>query len=105
VTRAATRVKSLGARARFSPPAAAKRRGEGVIGMTSKTSLLASAALCLVCALSAAGAAQAAPKHKHAAASASSNLADEVRALREQVETLQATAQAQQQTQRPAPRA
>ncbi|HEX4709830.1 hypothetical protein [Phenylobacterium sp.] len=71
--------------------------------MTSKTSLLASAAVCIVCALSATDAAQAAPKHKHAVASANSTLAEEVKALKAQVDALQATlqaqAQAQQQTQ------
>jgi Tfp pilus assembly protein PilN len=72
--------------------------------MTSKTSLLASAGLCIVCALSVAGGAQAASKHKHPAASAAdSALADEVAALKAQVEALTATVQqqaaAQQQTQ------
>lgn len=71
--------------------------------MTSKTSLLASAALSIACALSVADAAQAAPKHRHRVAPASSRLANEVKALRAQVDTLQAMvqsqAQAQQQTQ------
>lgn len=72
--------------------------------MTSKSSLLASASVLLVCALSVAGTAQAAPKHKHKApAAASSPLADEVNALKAQVEALTATVQqqaaAQQQTQ------
>jgi hypothetical protein len=72
--------------------------------MTSKKSLLASAGLCIVCALSVAGGAQAATKHKHpAAASADSQLADQVKELKAQVEALTATVQqqaaAQQQTQ------
>lgn len=67
--------------------------------MTSKTSLLASAGLCIVCALSAAGAAQAAPKHKHAGPSAEAQLADQVKELKAQVESLQATVQAQAQAQ------
>ena len=67
--------------------------------MTSKTSLLAGAAVSIVCALSAADAAQAAPKHKHAVASSDSKVADEVKALRAQVESLQAMVQAQAQAQ------
>jgi cell division septum initiation protein DivIVA len=67
--------------------------------MTSKTSLLASAGICIVCFLSAAGPSQAAPKHKHPVAAANSQLADEVKALKEQVEALQATVQAQAQSQ------
>ncbi|HEX3367551.1 hypothetical protein [Phenylobacterium sp.] len=72
--------------------------------MTSKSSLLGSASILLICALSAAGTAQAAPKHKHKApVAASSPLADEVKALKAQVDALTATVQqqaaAQQQTQ------
>jgi hypothetical protein len=67
--------------------------------MTSKTSLLASAAVGIVCALSAADAAQAAPKHKHVVASSDSKTADEVKALRAQVDSLQAMVQAQAQAQ------
>src|ERR1700730_5450324 len=67
--------------------------------MTSKTSLLAGAAGSIVCALSPADAAQAAPKHKHAVASSDSKVADEVKALRAQVESLQAMVQAQAQAQ------
>src|SRR5579859_2305841 len=80
-------------------PAAAKRRRRRDIAMTSKTSLLASAGICIVCFLSAAGPSQAAPKHKHPVAAANSQLADEVKALKEQVEALQATVQAQAQNQ------
>src|SRR6202030_3598003 len=65
---------------------------------------LASAAVVIVCTLSITDAAQAAPKHKHAApASANAQLADEVKALKAQVDSLEAMvqqqAQAQQQTQ------
>ena len=67
--------------------------------MTSRTSLLASAGICIVCALSPFDAAQAALKHKHAAPAADSQLADEVKALKAQVEALQATVQAQAQQQ------
>jgi len=76
--------------------------------MTAKTSLLAGAALGLICALTANGVAQAAPttaKHKHhvAAAPAGPDLADQVKELQATVEalkqTVQAQAQAQQQTQ------
>lgn len=70
-----------------------------------KTSLFGGAALGLLCALAANTVADAAPKHRHAhkAASADSALASEVRDLKAQVESLQATlaaqAQAQQATQ------
>lgn len=71
--------------------------------MTSKSSLLASAAVAIVCTLTVTDAAQAAPKHKHAAPSANAQLADEVKALKAQVDSLQAMvqqqSQAQQQTQ------
>lgn len=71
--------------------------------MTSKTLLLASAAFSIACALSVVDTAQAAPKHRHRVAPASSRLANEVKALRAQVDSLQAMvqsqAQAQQQTQ------
>ncbi|HZZ30877.1 MAG TPA: hypothetical protein VFE10_02700 [Phenylobacterium sp.] len=72
--------------------------------MTSKSSLLASASILMVCVLAATGAAQAAPKHKHKAApAANTRLADEVQALKAQVEALTTTVQqqaaAQQQTQ------
>ena len=67
--------------------------------MTSKPSLLASAAIGIICAVSATQVAEAAPKHKHAAASANSKLAEEVKALRAQVESLQAMVQAQAQSQ------
>jgi hypothetical protein len=71
--------------------------------MTSKSLLLTSAAVCFVSLLSVAQGAQAAPKHKHVAAPADTQLVDEVNALKAQVESLQLTvqqqAQAQQQTQ------
>jgi len=71
--------------------------------MTSKSLLLTGAALVLVSTPSVAGAAQAAPKHRHVAAHADAQLVDEVKALKAQVESLQAMvqqqAQAQQQTQ------
>ena len=68
--------------------------------MTSKSSLLASAAVCLVFALSVSNSAQAAPrKHKHVAPAADTQLADEVKALKAQVDSLQATVQAQAQAQ------
>jgi hypothetical protein len=71
--------------------------------MSLKTSHLASAAVLIVSTLSFTPAAEAAAKHRHAAAAADSQLAEEVRALKAQVEALQATvqqqAQAQQQTQ------
>jgi hypothetical protein len=71
--------------------------------MTLKSSLLASAAVGFVCLLSAAEPAQAAPKHRHVAAQSDTQLVDEVRALKAQVESLQTMvqqqAQAQQQTQ------
>jgi hypothetical protein len=71
--------------------------------MTSKSSLLASAAVGIVSLLSVADPAQAAAKHKHVAAKADTQLVDEVKALKAQVESLQAMvqqqAQAQQQTQ------
>ena len=64
--------------------------------MKLRTSLLAGAAALAACSLSATDAAQAAtPKHKHAAPSANSQLADEVKALKAQVESLEATVQAQ----------
>jgi cell division septum initiation protein DivIVA len=66
--------------------------------MTSKTSLLASAAVGIVCAFTTIGAAQATPKHKPVVA-ADSGLADEVKALKAQVDSLQATVQAQAQAQ------
>ncbi len=72
--------------------------------MTSKPSLLASAALGLICALMANDVAQAATKHKaHLAAPVGPDLADQVKQLQATVESLKQTvqeqAQAQQQTQ------
>jgi hypothetical protein len=63
--------------------------------MAFKPSLLAGAALGLVCAV-AAGQAQAAPKKHHAKAAADAGLKAEVQQLRDQVEALQATIAAQQ---------
>jgi hypothetical protein len=71
--------------------------------MTSKSLLLASAAVAIVSTLSIANAAEAAPKHRPAAGQADAQLANEVKALKAQVESLQTMvqqqAQAQQQTQ------
>ena len=66
--------------------------------MTLKTSLLASAAVLMVCALSTTGTAQATPKHRHPTP-AGTGLADQVKALKAQVDSLQATVQAQAQSQ------
>lgn len=66
--------------------------------MTLKTSLLASAAVLMVCALSTTGTAQATPKHRHTTP-AGTGLADQVKALKAQVDSLQATVQAQAQSQ------
>src|ERR1700744_3548861 len=66
------------------------------MAMTSKKSLLASAGFRIVWALSVAGGAQAATKHKHpAAASADSQLADQVKELKAQVGALTAPVQQQ----------
>lgn len=72
--------------------------------MTSKPSLLASAALGIICALTANDMAQAATKHKHATAAATEpSLADQVKQLQATVasleQTVQAQAAAQQQSQ------
>ena len=63
--------------------------------MTIKTSLLGSAALSVICALSVTSAADAATKHKHAAASTEPSLADQVKQLQATVEQLEQTVQAQ----------
>jgi hypothetical protein len=63
--------------------------------MTSKPSLLASAALGMICALTANDMAHAATKHKHAAAANTPSLADQVKQLQATVESLQQTVQAQ----------
>lgn len=62
--------------------------------MTSRTSLFATTAI-IICALSAGGEVQAAPKHRHA--SRDSSLAEEVKLLKEQVDSLQQTVAAQAQ--------
>ena len=67
--------------------------------MTSKPSLLASAAVIAVSALTIAGGAEAASRHRHVAPAAGSQLADEVKALKAQVDSLEATVQAQAQAQ------
>ncbi len=68
--------------------------------MTSKTSLFAGAALGILCALSASGAATAAPKHKHVAKGP--DLAEQVKTLQAQVDSLQQTVLAQAEAQRAA---
>jgi hypothetical protein len=70
--------------------------------MTIKTSLLGSAALSVICALSVASAADAATKHKHAAASTEPSLADQVKQLQATVEQLEQTVQAQAASQQQA---
>lgn len=69
-----------------------ERRGDKDIVMAIKTSLLGSAALGLICALSMTGAADAAAKHKH---TAGPSLEDQVKQLQATVESLEQTVQAQ----------
>ncbi|HEX2817393.1 MAG TPA: hypothetical protein VHN39_13430 [Phenylobacterium sp.] len=67
--------------------------------MTFRTALLSGAALGAVCVLATGGTAEAATKHRHPAAPTGPDLAQQVKDLRAQVESLQATVQAQAQAQ------